>query len=165
MKNFRKIGVLTSGGDAPGMNAAVRAVTRAALAEGVEGLAFAIPIDSAYTVELDLIEYGYVRGVVDHGLEMLDVTESNYAQYHYYYGIDRLGVYVVSSEYSEELKNKDCILSVNGTSVSTAQELNDLVSKYEVGDSVTIIVLRDGKEITVVLTLREYVPDSYKEFH
>ncbi len=36
MKKFRKIGVLTSGGDAPGMNAAVRAVTRAALANGVE---------------------------------------------------------------------------------------------------------------------------------
>lgn len=33
---FRKIGVLTSGGDAPGMNAVVRAVTRAALANGVE---------------------------------------------------------------------------------------------------------------------------------
>lgn len=33
---FRKIGVLTSGGDAPGMNAAVRAVTRTALARGVE---------------------------------------------------------------------------------------------------------------------------------
>ena len=36
MKIFRKIGVLTSGGDAPGMNAAVRAVTRSALAHGVE---------------------------------------------------------------------------------------------------------------------------------
>ncbi len=36
MKTFRKIGVLTSGGDAPGMNAAVRAVTRTALAHGVE---------------------------------------------------------------------------------------------------------------------------------
>ena len=36
MKTFRKIGVLTSGGDAPGMNAAVRAVTRAAIAHGVE---------------------------------------------------------------------------------------------------------------------------------
>lgn len=35
-QRFKKIGVLTSGGDAPGMNAAVRAVTRAALAEGVE---------------------------------------------------------------------------------------------------------------------------------
>ncbi len=36
MKKFRRIGVLTSGGDAPGMNAAIRAVTRAALANGVE---------------------------------------------------------------------------------------------------------------------------------
>ena len=36
MKKFRKIGVLTSGGDAPGMNAAVRAVVRSALARGVE---------------------------------------------------------------------------------------------------------------------------------
>ena len=35
-RKFRKIGVLTSGGDAPGMNAAVRAVARAALARGVE---------------------------------------------------------------------------------------------------------------------------------
>ncbi len=33
---MRKIGVLTSGGDAPGMNAAVRAVTRAALSKGME---------------------------------------------------------------------------------------------------------------------------------
>ena len=36
MKKFRKIGVLTSGGDAPGMNAAVRAVVRTAIANGVE---------------------------------------------------------------------------------------------------------------------------------
>lgn len=33
---MKRIGVLTSGGDAPGMNAAVRAVTRCALANGVE---------------------------------------------------------------------------------------------------------------------------------
>jgi len=36
MKKFKRIGVLTSGGDAPGMNAAVRAVTRTALANGIE---------------------------------------------------------------------------------------------------------------------------------
>ena len=35
-KAVKRIGVLTSGGDAPGMNAAVRAVTRTALARGVE---------------------------------------------------------------------------------------------------------------------------------
>ena len=33
---IKKIGVLTSGGDAPGMNAAVRAVVRAGLSEGME---------------------------------------------------------------------------------------------------------------------------------
>ena len=36
MKQFRRIGVLTSGGDAPGMNAAIRAVTREAIFRGVE---------------------------------------------------------------------------------------------------------------------------------
>ncbi len=36
MKEFKKIGVLTSGGDAPGMNAAARAVVRTALAKGLE---------------------------------------------------------------------------------------------------------------------------------
>lgn len=33
---LRKIGILTSGGDSPGMNAAIRSVTRTALASGIE---------------------------------------------------------------------------------------------------------------------------------
>ncbi|MBR7038078.1 MAG: 6-phosphofructokinase, partial [Oscillospiraceae bacterium] len=33
---MKKIGVLTSGGDAPGMNAAVRAVTRTAISKNME---------------------------------------------------------------------------------------------------------------------------------
>lgn len=33
---FRKIGILTSGGDAPGMNASIRAITREALENGIE---------------------------------------------------------------------------------------------------------------------------------
>ena len=33
---FKKIGILTSGGDAPGMNAAIRAVARTSMAHGVE---------------------------------------------------------------------------------------------------------------------------------
>lgn len=33
---IKKIGVLTSGGDAPGMNAAVRGVVRTALSVGIE---------------------------------------------------------------------------------------------------------------------------------
>jgi 6-phosphofructokinase 1 len=37
---IKKIGVLTSGGDAPGMNAAIRGVVRAALTEGLEVFGF-----------------------------------------------------------------------------------------------------------------------------
>ncbi len=36
MAKFKRIGVLTSGGDAPGMNAAIRAITRRAICEGIE---------------------------------------------------------------------------------------------------------------------------------
>ena len=36
MAKFRKIGILSSGGDAPGMNAVIRAVARKAIDEGVE---------------------------------------------------------------------------------------------------------------------------------
>ena len=36
MNKIKRIGVLTSGGDAPGMNAAVRAVARAAMSRGIE---------------------------------------------------------------------------------------------------------------------------------
>ncbi len=36
MSEFKRIGVLTSGGDAPGMNAAVRAVVRTAVSYGIE---------------------------------------------------------------------------------------------------------------------------------
>ena len=34
MKEIKTIGVLTSGGDAPGMNAAIRAITRSAIFVG-----------------------------------------------------------------------------------------------------------------------------------
>lgn len=37
---IRKVGVMTSGGDAPGMNAAIRAITRTALANGLEVVGF-----------------------------------------------------------------------------------------------------------------------------
>ena len=36
MAKIKKIGVLTSGGDAPGMNAVIRAVTDKAIDEGIE---------------------------------------------------------------------------------------------------------------------------------
>ena len=40
-KEIKTIGVLTSGGDAPGMNAAVRAIVRAGIGKGYRMMGFA----------------------------------------------------------------------------------------------------------------------------
>ena len=132
-------------------------------ASGVEGLAFAIPIDSAYPVQLDLMQYGYVRGVIDHGLTLLDVTSENRMQYNYYYGISEIGVYVVKSEYTTELQNSDRILTVNGTEVKTTAEVKDILSTCKVGDTVTFVIDRAGTSITCEMVLQEYVPDRIKD--
>ena len=132
-------------------------------ASGVEGLAFAIPIDSAYPVQLDLMEYGYVRGVIDHGLTLLDITETNLPQYHYYYGIDAVGVYVVESKYATELKNKDRIVSLNGTEIKTSSDIEELLDECKVGDAITIVAERGEESITCTFTLQEYVPDRIKD--
>ena len=138
-------------------------------ASGVEGLAFAIPIDSAYVVQLDLIEFGYVRGVIDHGLSVLEVGESELAYCHYYYGLSQTGVYIVSSEYTDELKNADLIVSVNGEEVKTENDLYNLIDGKAVGDRLTFVVSRKDnltqawQEITVELELQEHVPDRLKD--
>ena len=54
----RKIGILTSGGDAPGMNAAIRSVTRVALSSGIEVVG---------------VHDGY-RGLLEGNFEMMDRT-------------------------------------------------------------------------------------------
>ncbi|MBE6698633.1 MAG: trypsin-like serine protease [Ruminococcaceae bacterium] len=133
-------------------------------ASGVEGLAFAIPIDSAYPVQLDLMQYGYVRGVTDHGLTLLDITQANLAQYYYLYGIEEIGVYVVESKYTTELKNKDRIVSLNGTEIETTADIGELLDECKVGDVITIVAERDGESITCSLTLQEYVPDRIKDY-
>lgn len=132
-------------------------------ASGVEGLAFAIPIDSAYPVQLDLMQYGYVRGVIDHGLTFLDITEENLSQYHYFYGIEEIGVYVVESKYATELKNSDRIVSVNGTEVKTTADVKRLLADSNVGDTITIVANRKGETVMCDLVLQEYVPDRIKD--
>lgn len=65
--NIKKIGVLTSGGDAPGMNAAIRAITRTALAKGIQ----VVGIKRGYQglIEGDFIELGYksVSRIINRG--------------------------------------------------------------------------------------------------
>ncbi len=128
--------------------------------ESKEGLAFAIPIDFALPVEQDLIRYGYVRGIVDHGLKTLYISESELYIYRYQFDIQSSGVYVISSEICQELANKDKIISINGVAIATEEQMEQLIKQYQIGDTLTIVASRDGEEFTVTLTLKEYVPEN-----
>lgn len=53
------------------------------------------------------------------------------------------------------LKAEDIILEVNGLKITPEHSLFSLVQKYSVGDTVNLTVLRDGKNLTIPITLEE----------
>ncbi len=75
-KEMRNIAVLTSGGDAPGMNAAVRAVTRAAIAKNLN--VFGINYGFQGIVDNDFWKMGYddVSGIINLGGTILKTARS-----------------------------------------------------------------------------------------
>ena len=127
---------------------------------GIEGLAFAIPSNSAVKVIEDLMQYGYVRGRVMLGITMLEVTD----QYTLYrYGLDEYGVYV-SKVYADSdaekygIKLADRLISIDGVKIDSAATARKQIQGHSVGDKVAIVVSRDGVEMTVNVTLSEYIP-------
>ena len=71
MAKFRKIGVLTSGGDAPGMNAAIRAVTRKALSEGIEVVGINEGYSGLINGDIRPLTSRSVSNIITHGGTML----------------------------------------------------------------------------------------------
>ena len=71
MKQFKRIGVLTSGGDAPGMNAAVRAVVRTALTNGVEVMGIYRGYSGLIDGDIKLLKIRDVSNTVNKGGTML----------------------------------------------------------------------------------------------
>lgn len=124
--------------------------------EEIEGLGFAIPVDTAYEIACELIEYRYVRGRATTGLTLVDVDSIQTAMY--YFNSRYTGVYVYESA-SDALQYGDLILSVNGVEITTSEEISNIIRDMEVGNMVDFVVYRDKKQIAVTLELMEYVPD------
>ena len=130
---------------------------------GVEGLGFAIPINTALTVTEQLMEYGYVRGKTYLGISFEEVSSSG--SFHYYYSV-KPGVYVIMLDkgYNDDvLKQGDRIVAIEGTTVSTFDEIKSIITGASVGDKLTFQVEREGKLIEVEVTCYEKVPDSANE--
>ena len=65
---------------------------------------------------------------------------------------------VISGSPAEKagLKDKDIIISVNGVKIGKAGSFSSLIGEYKPGDTVELLVLRNGNEIGIKLTLGEY---------
>ncbi len=121
----------------------------------IDNIGFAIPIDTAYEIAVELIEYGYVTGRVEAGLKLVEINDTLTA---FYYGVSTFGVYVEESKYTNDIKRGDRIVSVNSIEVSTIAEIRNILSGCSVGETITIRVSRQDRQIDVKLTLREYIP-------
>ncbi len=67
MKEIKTIGVLTSGGDAPGMNAAVRAVVRAGLEKGLKVYAIQRGYSGLINGDVTEMKYTSVSNIINRG--------------------------------------------------------------------------------------------------
>lgn len=68
---MKKIGVLTSGGDAPGMNAAIRAVVRTGLSKGMEVMGIYRGYNGLINGDIKNLSVRSVSDVIQHGGTML----------------------------------------------------------------------------------------------
>ncbi len=127
---------------------------------GIEGLAFALPINSVVDDIDDIIENGNVttRPVV--GVTIADVSEDSAR----YYQLESAGVYItqVTGENAKKagFQSEDRIVSLDGEEINSSQQFVAAVKKHKAGDVVTIVVSRSGQEIEIKTELEEYTDSN-----
>lgn len=121
---------------------------------GVEGMGFAIPINDTKPIYEDLIQYSKVKrpyiGFSGRDLDEATAKANNLV----------VGAYVVSIEefsVAEKagLRPGDVVIKINGTSITTMDELNAIKNECQIGDEITLTIVRDGQEKELKLTLME----------
>lgn len=142
-----------SGGPLINLRGEVIGINTAIIARA-QGLGFAIPINMAKKIIGELKENGEVTrgwlGVVVQEIppEMVD-----------YYDIKGLKGIMLSEVMADHpaakagLKAGDIILEVNGTPIDTTRKLTALVADIPVGGIAEVKILRDGKEMTIKVTV------------
>jgi len=76
MNKIKRIGILTSGGDAPGMNAAIRATTRAAINNGLEAYGIMRGYEGMIDGEIRKLTSSDVSGILQKGGTILKTARS-----------------------------------------------------------------------------------------
>ena len=121
---------------------------------GVEGMGFAIPINSAKPIFEQLISDGKVtRPYI--GLSGRDLTEDLAKANNLVVGVYVVSVEPFSAAEKAGIKAGDVIVGIDGTSIKTMDELNNVKNQHKIGDEITLKLNRNGKEMDVKVTLQE----------
>ena len=146
-----------SGGALVNADGEIIAINSAKLAaDGVEGMGFAIPINTVQLIVNELLEKGYVARPYL-GVTVFDKPTA--ARYGYQLTIDR-GVYVFQVRLDSPagragLERGDVILSLGGKEVNTVTDIRNEVAAHNVGDKVKLKYERGGTEHEIEITLEE----------
>ena len=120
--------------------------------EGVEGMGFAIPINSTTDITSQLIQYSKVKrpyiGITGMDLDEQTAKANNLVQGIYVKAVDDF-----SAGEKAGLKIGDVIIQADGKDIKTMDELNEIKNSHQIGDEMKVKVNRDGeeRELTIVL--------------
>jgi 2-alkenal reductase len=149
-------------GEVVGINTlVVRGDELSSTAAPVEGLGFSVPSSTFRRIADELIANGEVKyPYIGISYIMLDAEISADQNLPVESGAwvsssNQQRSAVVSGSPADEagLRENDIITAINGTSLAEGNSLRQVLSQFKPGDKVTLTVLRDGKDISVELTL------------
>ena len=121
---------------------------------GVEGMGFAIPINSAQPIYEQLIQYNKVKRPLI-GISGRDITESLAKRYNLVVGVYVTSVSEFSGAEKAGIKPGDIIVKADGQEVKTMVELNKIKNTHEIGDEMKVTINREGKEKELTIKLGE----------
>jgi Do/DeqQ family serine protease len=119
------------------------------------GYSFAIPVTIVEKVVNDFIEYGAVQRAIL-GVEIRDVTaelarEENLDEIE---GVFVAGVRDGGAAKEAGIRPKDIIIAIDNKRVNSMSELQEMVSKYRPGETVRVVIKRNGELKQYDLVLR-----------
>lgn len=123
-------------------------------ATGVEGMGFAIPINSAKPIYDQLIQYNKVKRPFI-GISGRDLNETTASRNNLPVGIYVVSIEDFSAAEKAGVKAGDVIIKADGKEIKTMNELNEIKNTHNIGDKMTVTVSRNGQEKEITLTLQE----------
>ena len=121
---------------------------------GVEGIGFAIPINSATDVISQLKDHQKaLRPYI--GITGINLDEQTAKKYKLEVGVYIKSVEDFSPAEKAGLKAGDVIIKADGKSITTMDELNEIKNSHQIGDTMTLTVNRNGNNKDISVTLEE----------